>query len=416
MNYSGGVGMKKILKVPKWPIADEKEELQIKEVLQTESWWRNQGTQVKKFEKEFAQYQGCKAGISVANGTQAIEIALKALNIGEGDEVIVPDFTFFSTVSAVLSVKAIPVIVDVKDDTYCIDPEQIERAITEKTKAIIPVHIAGSIANMHEINRIAERHNLFIIEDASHAHGSFLRNKGAGSFGTLSTFSFQNAKLMTAGEGGIILGQDEKIMEKVFLESNCGRSEYDTTYQHTLIGTNSRLSEIQGAILRVQLSRLSSQVALREKNYKHLEACLYDVSGIKLQKLNDEMSINSHYMVMFYYEKEEFQGAERSEFIQYLKEAGIPCNRSYESLHKLPVFKTLSADRWRMVSNEVRDGEKYCKNSERISDEVVCLNHNVLLGDKKLVENIVNIIKSFKKTNRKDCDICHRCIYETVKH
>lgn len=121
-------------------------------------------------------------------------------------------------------------------------------------------------------------------------------------------------------------------------------------------------------------------------------------------------------MVMFYYEKEEFQGAERSEFIQYLKEAGIPCNRSYESLHKLPVFKTLSADRWRMVSNEVRDGEKYCKNSERISDEVVCLNHNVLLGDKKLVENIVNIIKSFKKTNRKDCDICHRCIYETVKH
>jgi len=386
--------------VPKWPIADEKEEAAVREVLYSGNWWRNAGTQVKAFEKEFAEYQGSKGAITIANGTQALEIALKALHIGEGDEVIVPDFTFYSTVSAVLAVKAIPVIVDVCADTFCIDPAEVEKAVTEKTKAVIPVHMAGNIADMDAINKIAKQHNLYVIEDAAHAHGAFWKGRGAGSLGTISTFSFQNAKLMTAGEGGIILSDDEELLHQVFLESNCGREEKDTTYQHVIIGTNSRLSEVQGAILRVQLSRLSEQVALREQRYQYLCESLEGIEGITLQKINKDMTRNPHYMVMFYYDKSKFQDADREEFVQYLRDSGIPCNRSFEAIHNLPVFKILGKEQWRTAgnlaaNNTISDSTK----TEKISNEVVCLNHNILLGDTKLIDDIVEIIRTFKHEN-----------------
>lgn len=388
--------MIKKLDVPIWPVADEREEAKLRKILKSGSWWRNTGTEVKKFEKEFSEYQGCKSGITVSNGTQALEIALKALDIGAGDEVIVPDFTFYSTISAVLNVNAIPVIVDVEKDTYCIDPKQIRKAITNKTKAIIPVHIAGNLADMTAICKIAEEHKLFIIEDASHAHGAFLDGKGAGSFGTLGIFSFQNAKLMTAGEGGIIIGHDKEILEKAFLLSNCGRAENDSNYQHLLLGTNARLSEFQGAILRVQLERLSEQIYKRETNYRYLEECFSKIPGVILQKHNPNMTINPHYMIMFYYEKNAFKGVSRTKFIQYLRKFGIPCNRSYESLHKLPVLKTIPKNNFRIVSTTLQNGKIGCMNSERISKTVVCLNHNILLKDKKLVENITEIIKDLQ--------------------
>lgn len=388
---------KKVNGIPVWPVADEKEEKEIKAVLQSGNWWRNAGTQVKAFEEEFSTYQGSKGGITVANGTQALEIALKALGIGEGDEVIVPDFTFYSTVSAVLAVKAVPVIVDVEEDTFCIDPDQIKKAITDKTKAVIPVHMAGNMCKMDEIIEIANQNRIAVIEDAAHAHGAFLKGKGAGSIGTIGTFSFQNAKLMTSGEGGIIISDDKELLHNVLLESNCGRDEGDTTYQHVLIGTNARLSEIQGAVLRVQLSRLKEQVALREKNYSYFSKRLSEIPGVQLQKINPEQTINPHYMVMFYYDKEQFGGAERADFVKYLKESGIPCNRSFESIHKLPVFRKLELDSWRMEAREEINGERHCSNSEKISNDVVCLNHNILLGNEQLLDSIIELIKEFNK-------------------
>lgn len=209
---------------------------------------------MKLFEKEFAQYQGSKGGIAVTNGTAAIEIAL----------------------------KAIPVIVDVREDTYYIDADRIKEAITKKTKAIIPVHIAGNISDMDAINELASEYDIAVIEDCSHAHGAVWKGKGAGSIGTLGTFSFQNAKLMTSGEGGIILANDDELLECLLLESNCGRSENDTNYQHVLIGTNARLSEFQGAVLLAQLGRIDEQILVREKNYQYLFKLLDGIDGIRL--------------------------------------------------------------------------------------------------------------------------------------
>lgn len=381
--------------IPKWPYADEMEEKALHDTLYANSWWRNAGGQVKAFEKEFAEFHECKGGFAVANGTTALEIALKALGIGEGDEVIVPDFTFYSTVSSVLAVKAIPVLVDVKEDDFNINPVEIKKGITEKTKAIIPVHIAGHVADMDTIMEIARENHLFVIEDASHAHGAVWRGKKVGSFGTVSTFSFQNAKLMTSGEGGIVLSNDTVLLHRVLLEANCGRNEGDTNYQHVLIGTNSRLSEFQGAVLRVQLSRLEEQIALREKNYRYLCECMNNIPGIVLQNTDEGMMIHPHYMVMFYYDKNAFHNASRDEFVQYLKNAGIPANRSYESIHKLPVFEKLDKNAWRLVANSQYDNNLHCVHSEKISNEVVCLNHNILLGDDSLIESIVNVIKDF---------------------
>lgn len=379
--------------MPKWPIADEKEWNAVRSVLESDSWWRNTGTQVKLFEKEFAKYQGCKSGLALSNGTVSIEIALKALNIGCGDEVIVPDFTFYSTVSAVLAVGAIPVLVDVSKDDFCIDLNEIEKAITSKTKAIIPVHIAGHMADMYGINDIAKRYNLYVIEDCAHAQGAALLSKRAGLFGTLSTFSFQNAKLMTAGEGGIILGNDQSIMDRVLLEANCGRAEGDTNYQHVLVGTNARLSEIQGAILRIQLERFEEHKKLRDLNYEYISKKLQTIPGITLQKVSDSVTEHSHYMVMFYFDSSSFGGATRDEFVEYLKQCNIPANRAYKAIHEIPLFQALDHDKWKMS-----DISNY-KNSIAISDNVVCLAHNILLGDEKLLDQIINCIINFQKNS-----------------
>ena len=356
-------------------------------VLGSGSWWRNGGRQTKEFEKEFAAYQGAAYGITVANGTHALEIALKALGIGSGDEVIIPDFTFLSTVSSVLAVGAVPVLVDVRADTFCMDAHEVEKAVSPKTRAIMPVHMAGNIADMERINGIARKHGLSVVEDAAHAHGAFWEGRGAGTLGDVGIFSFQNGKLMSAGEGGAIISNDRELIDKAFIELNCGRTENDTTYQHVGVGTNARLSEMQGAILRAKLSRLREQTLLREKNYTYLEKRMETIPGITLQKI-DERTTDSHYMVMFYYDKKAFGGVCRDEFVAYLRGAGIPCNRSFEAIHNLPVLQKLSKEQWKIQGG--------CQVSGKISREVVCMNHNVLLGNRDTMDGIVEVIRRFQ--------------------
>lgn len=392
--------MDKNLEIPKWPYADEREEEELKKVLAQGQWWRNAGTEVKLFEQEFAEYLDCKGSVSVANGTVALEIALKALKIKAGDEVIVPDFTFYSTVSSVMAVGAKPVLVDVSKDDFCLTAELIEEAISEKTKAVIVVHMAGKVADMDSINEMARKHGIYVIEDAAHAHGAEYKGRKAGSLGTCGTFSFQNAKLMTSGEGGIITSSDDEFLNMAFLESNCGRAEGDTTYKHVLVGTNARLSEFQGAILRCQLARLNDQLKLREDNYNYLKEALEKLPGIKLQTCDESVTLNSHYMVMFYYDKKYFNEQTRDEFVQYLRQNGIPCNRAFEAIHRLPIMSTNGENNWRYGNSE-----KGCEVSELIADNVVCLNHNILLGDHSLLDNIVEIIKGFRTSSKAVRDI-----------
>lgn len=222
------------------------------------------GEQVHKFEAEWASYLGIKYAIAVANGTDALFLSLKAMGIGEGDEVIVPAFTFMATASAVSATGAIPIFVDVEPDTYNINPKLINVKITKKTKAIIVVHLYGNPADMDGILRIAKRHNIFVIEDAAQAHGAIYKDKKVGTIGDVGCFSFYPTKnLGCYGDGGSIVTNNKKLAKKIRLLKNYGQEE---RYYSKILGFNSRLDEIQAAILRVKLKILDEWNEKRRKN------------------------------------------------------------------------------------------------------------------------------------------------------
>ncbi|MHC4073680.1 MAG: DegT/DnrJ/EryC1/StrS family aminotransferase, partial [Planctomycetota bacterium] len=186
---------------PKWPVWDEKEEKGLLEVLAGGVWSYN-GPKELEFNKAFAEFTGAEYALSVANGTVSLQLALEACGIGLGDEVIVPGLTWQATAAAALDVNAVPILVDVSDDNWCIDPDAVEEAITPRTRAIIPVHLYGGFADMDAVMEVAGRHNLRVIEDCAHKHGGEWKGKKVGSIGDAGSFSFQLSKLMTAGEGG----------------------------------------------------------------------------------------------------------------------------------------------------------------------------------------------------------------------
>lgn len=233
--------------------------------------WFILGKDVELFEKEWAQYVKVKHAMGVASGSDALTLSLKALGIGAGDEVIVPSLTFVSTAFAVSLVGAKPVLVDVDSETHLINPVLLEGAITKKTKAIIPVHLYGSVSDMDEINKVANKHKLFVIEDAAQAHGATYRGKKTGALSDIACFSFYPAKNLGAlGDGGIIVTNNKKLAEKVLILRNCGQRK---KYYSDIIGYNSRLDTIQAGFLRVKLKTLDIQNIKRRKlaeKYKKL--------------------------------------------------------------------------------------------------------------------------------------------------
>ena len=264
---------------PSWPIFDEKEEKALIDVLKSGKWGRVNGKKNEEFEEKFARYHSAKYGITCVNGTAALEIALKALGVGPGDEVIVPAYTFIATASAVLMVGAKPVFVDIDPKTYNIDPEKIESAITPKTKAVIPVHIGGCPANMDKILDIAKKYNLRVLEDAAQAHGAEWRGKKVGALGDMGIFSFQSSKNINAGEGGIILTNDEELAEKAWSLMNVGRAKKGEWYMHYILSGNYRMTEFQAGILLAQMERMEELMKKREENAKYLTERLKEIEG-----------------------------------------------------------------------------------------------------------------------------------------
>jgi dTDP-4-amino-4,6-dideoxygalactose transaminase len=237
------------------------------------------GENVKLFEKEFASYCGVKYGIGVASGSDALMLSLRALGISRGDEVITVANTFVSTVDAILHCQAKPILVDIDPETYTIDTSKIEERITSKTKAIIPVHLYGHPADMDPIIEIAEKHGLYIVEDACQAHGAEYKGKRVGSFGDVACFSFYPSKNLGAfGDGGIVVTNSEEIATKIEMLRNYGQKE---KYRHVLVGYNSRLDELQAAILRVKLKYLDRWNEMRRKNARHYDELLENVSEVK---------------------------------------------------------------------------------------------------------------------------------------
>jgi len=234
---------------PSWPIFGKPEAQRLLRTLRSGKWGRLSGSEVAEFEKRFAELHGCQHGIAVVNGTVSLRIALMAAGLPANAEVIIPPYTFFSTASAVIKANLIPVFADIDLDSFNLDPAAVERAITSRTRAIIPVHFAGQPADMRALMAIAKKHKLFAMEDAAHAHGANYRNKPAGSLGHVASFSFQSSKNLTSGEGGLITTNDDKLAAACRSIHNCGRIPTGIWYEHHVISGNYRLGEFQGAVL-----------------------------------------------------------------------------------------------------------------------------------------------------------------------
>lgn len=379
---------------PKWPYSNERELELIQEVLTSGNWWRMVGDKVKRFEKNFAALHKVKYCLGVTNGTNAIELALSTLNIGRGDEVIVPAVTFISTGTAVIYANATPVLVDVDPETYCMIPEAFEKAITSKTKAVIPVHMAGHACDMKKICEIAKKYNVKVIEDAAHAHGGQCNGKMLGSYGDLATFSFQNGKIMTCGEGGALLTNNEELYKKAYLIHGVGRPEGDCMYEHRVLGSNYRMNEFSAAILIAQQERLSEMNKRRDENALLLDLLLEDVEGITPQGRKEYATCITHYMYMFSYEPRYFNNLSREEFVKCLNGEGIPAFICFPVMSDTTFFK--KNEFMRRIDNFRQSEENELTNAKYVAQNVVWLPHFTLLGDEQDINEIVQAFIKIK--------------------
>jgi dTDP-4-amino-4,6-dideoxygalactose transaminase len=385
---------------PKWPVYGAEEEKALLDVLHSGVWGIG-GEAGKAFSERFAAFQNAKHCVLVPNGTIALEVALHACGISYGDEVIVPPYTFVATASAVLTVGAIPVFADVDPDTYLLDAGRTEALINERTKAIIPVHVAGCPADLDAFKDIARRHNLIIIEDACQAHGAAWNGRRVGAIGNIGAFSFQSSKNITAGEGGAVVGDDDELMEAAWSYHNVGRVRSGRWYQHERLGSNARISEWQAAILLAQMPRVEQQMALREKNAALLNQMLSEIPGIRPMKRDPRVTTHAYHLYMFRYDGAAFGGKSRADFIGALTAEGIPCSSGYVPLYRenavIDACKKVNA----LVGREpvsLEENIARCPVTERIcAQEAVWLTQNMLLATEQDMHDIATAISKIQR-------------------
>ena len=385
---------------PVWPVYDDSEKDALMQVLESRVWWRTPGTQTLAFEQEFASYHQAKYGIAVTNGTAALEVAIAALGIGPGDEVILPDFTFIATASAVFAAGAMPVLVDCTPDTFCIDPGLVEAAITCRTKAIIAVHMGGHPADLDALQEICRKHKLSLVEDSAHAHGTEWKGHKIGAIGDIGTFSFQASKLMTAGEGGMVITNSTELERMARSIHDCGRMPGEWFYSHFIYGSNYRLSEWQGAVLRCQLRRADDQRMVRTHNSAYLDRELTNIKGVTPQTEDLRCTCNGHYAYIFHYDRLAFANLPIARFVEALNAEGFPTQASYPPLHEMAVFQT-GEFRKRLSGEQAKGDFPFLQakfpNTARAAWETVWLPQPVLLGSEKDMQLVVDAIQKIQQ-------------------
>ncbi|RJP18560.1 MAG: aminotransferase class I/II-fold pyridoxal phosphate-dependent enzyme, partial [Candidatus Omnitrophota bacterium] len=324
---------------PSWPVVLDEEEQPWLDVLHKKSWSRYYGGEtVSRFEQEYAKMLGVEGCLAVMNGTNALLGALTALEIGPGDEVLVPPYTFIATVNVVLLKFALPVFVDTDPESFQMDADKVEEKITERTRCIIPVHYGGNAPNMDKILAIAKKHNLPVVEDACQAHLAEWRGKKVGTLGDMGCFSFQLTKNLSCGEGGAIVSNNSELMDRAlaFHNNSNGRKP---ELRFKKIGSNIRMTEFQGAVLLQGLKRLEEQTRIREQNGRYLEEQLNAIPGIRVAKRYEGLTHHAYHVYNFRYDKEQFAGIPRSKFLEALSAEGVGCGSGYTRLNKEPFIE-----------------------------------------------------------------------------
>ncbi|HID78085.1 MAG TPA: DegT/DnrJ/EryC1/StrS family aminotransferase [Planctomycetaceae bacterium] len=383
---------------PSWPIVTESDAEAVIEVVRAGRWYRNRSVQ--EFERKYAALNQAKYCVACSSGTSALYSSLGALEVGPGDEVIVPPYTFMATVTVVLQHYAMPVFVDSDRETFLMDPARLEAAITDRTAAIVPVHIGGSVADLDRILAIADKHKIPVIGDACQAHLAEWRGRSAGSWATTGCYSFQRSKNLPSGEGGAILTNDEAMADKCYAFHNCCRrlASWSTSTEYTGgRNTNLRMTEFQGALLLSQMEKIEERAKLRTANAEYLSSMLRQIPGVMPARMYDGCTRNAYHLYMFRIDSQALGGLSRDQFVRALRAEGIPCSTGYHPLNKarfiddalhsrgyLRVYGKKAVDTW-AERNECPENDKLC-------EEAVWFSQRMLLGPRSDMDEIAEAI------------------------
>lgn len=394
----GGQPVRKNKTWPEWPYWDDRVLDAVVKTTKSRVWCRIQSASgaVPTFEKAFAELTGTKFCVATGSGTQALHTCVEALGIGPGDEVITSPYTDPGTIASILAARALPVLADLDRESYQLDPADVERRITENTKAIMPVHMMGQPAHLERIMAIAKQHNLKVIEDACQAHLAVYQGKQLGSIGNVGCFSFQSSKTIACGEGGAIVGDDEELMDKCYTVHNHGTSRRGRT---EVIGPKYRMNEFQAAVLLGQLAGVKERFARRNENAAHLTSRLKGFPGAVPQKLYPGTASGSFYLYGMTYHKEHFNDADRSRFLKALSAEGIDLSPYIDrGLHKEPwTTNVLNSRAYQKMFSSARlkkyRDELDCPNCDKVCQEMAMIwASGPLLGTKEDMDDVADAI------------------------
>jgi dTDP-4-amino-4,6-dideoxygalactose transaminase len=381
---------------PSWPVFSSAEESAIINAIRSGKWG-GYGSEISEFEKAFGRMHEIEHTITCSNGTVALEVALRALSIHSGDEVIVTPFSFIASASAVLLCEGIPVFVDVDPETLNLLPAAVEAAVTPRTRAVIAVHFGGHPADMDALCDIARRHDLAIVEDCAHAVGARWKGKHVGNWGNVGTYSFQSFKLATSGEGGAIATNDPALAEAAWSYCNQGRKRGAEWYEHCSLGTNYRLTALQAAVLNEQLKRVPEQTKRRTQSAEYLRGQLAGFSGLGTGAIRKEVQNHPQYLMTLRYDPSEFSGVSRDVFIAAVQAEGIPLHPVYpHPLYRNLLFEKESIARgaghsWKSIPDYASLHLREC---ERVCADGLWLEHQIFLGS---IDDMNDILAAFEK-------------------
>ena len=388
---------------PQWPEWRQSWEPSILQVLRSGMWYRGTGEQVQQFETAYAKLLGARRCLATASGTTALIVGMHALDVDAGDEVIVSPFTFIASYNAVLINKALPVLADTDPATLTIDPASIESRITDRTRAIMPVHIYGMPCDMDPILAIARKHRLAVIEDACQAWLAEYKGSKCGTIGDLGCFSFQNSKHLPSGEGGAITGNSDDLLDRAGSFHDCGRpyGSFKGARPNFTRGGNFRMQHFQAAMLLQQFDKLVQDTARRCENADRLTESLKEIPGIEPPRLPDNSRAVWH-LYPFRYDAEKFQGLPRDRFIRAMRAEGIPCSTGYqeqyfdglldEAINSRGYKRLFSAARLKAY----RDSFQELKGNRQVCETTVAMTQNLLLAGAADIDHIGAAIRKIQ--------------------
>lgn len=384
---------------PAWPVRGPQEADALREVLRSDQWG-GYHPMVGAFERAFAELHQVPHAVACVNGTVALEVALRAVGVGPGDEVIVPPFTFVASATAVLLCQGAPVFADIDPATLTLSPAAVEALITPRTRAIVAVHFGGHPADLDALTDIARRHGVALVEDAAHAHGARWRGRPVGGWGDVATFSFQAFKLMTAGEGGVVVTHSAELADACWSYCNQGRQRDGGWFEHVRLGTNYRITAFQAAVLQAQLGRLLDQTAVRAANVAYFRERLRQFPAFALADDDGRVDRHPYYLVTLRFRPELCDGVSRDRAIEALQAEGIPVKPTYPyPLYRNPLFRKTSGlltrhNGWRAP----QDYERLAlPEAERACHDGVWLAHTLFLGERHDVDDILAAIDKLQR-------------------